>query len=74
MPKKRSEQKDQKEKELPVVIYMWAFGLAGFGYLIGETVFRTTQPHPIHWLLALIGGISGIGVGWLWYRWRGDVF
>ena len=74
MPKKRSEQKDQKEKEWPIVVYMWAFGLAGFGYLIGETVFRTTQPHPIHWLLALIGGISGIGAGWLWYRWRGDVF
>lgn len=74
MPKKRSNQKVKEEKEWPVVVYLSAFGLTGFGYLIGETVFRTSQPHPIHWLLAVIGGISGIGIGWLWYRWRGDVF
>lgn len=74
MPKKPSKQKTKAEKEWPVVVYMWAFGLGGFGYLIAETVFRFSQPHPIHWLFALIGGIAGIGAGWLWYRWRGDVF
>ena len=74
MPKKSSKQKVTEKREWPAVVYLWACGLAVFGYLIGETVFRTTQPHPIHWLLALIGGISGIGAGWLWSRWRGDVF
>jgi hypothetical protein len=51
MRKKPSKQKFNEKKEWPVVVYLWAFGFAGFGYLIGETVFRTTQPHPIHWLL-----------------------
>ena len=74
MTKKRSKQNVKQKVEWPVVIYMWGFGLAGFGYLLGETVFRITQPHPIHWLLALIGGIFGLAVGWLWYRWRGDIF
>ena len=63
----------KEEKEWPVIVYMWVAGLALFGYLIAESVFRTTWPHPIHWLSALVGGILGIGVGWLWYRWRGDV-
>ena len=74
MPKRRFKQKAKREgADWPVVVYLWAVGLAFLGYLTGETVFRTTQPHPIHWLVALIGGISGIGLGWLWYRWRGDV-
>jgi hypothetical protein len=73
MRKKPSKQKFNEKKEWTVVVYMWAFGFADLDYLIGETVFRTTQPHPIHWMVALIGGISGVGTGWLWYRWRGDV-
>lgn len=71
--KKQSKQIVKKEQDWPVVVYMWAFGLAILGYLIGETGFRTAKPHPFHWLLGLIGGILGIGAGWLWYRWRGDV-
>lgn len=74
MPKKRSKQNVKEKTEWPVVVYMWALGLAGFSYQIGETVFRTTQPHPVHWLLALIGGICGLATGWIWYHWRGDVF
>lgn len=74
MPIKRSQQKTREKKEWPVVVYLWSIGLGGFGYFIGETAFRTTQPHPIHWLLAVLGGIAGVGIGWLWYRWRGDVY
>jgi len=38
------------EKEWPVVVYMWVFGLALLGYLIvGEGIFEA-RPHPIHWL------------------------
>ena len=80
-PQKRASKERSKKavempasKEWPVVVYMWAIGLAVLGYLIGETVFRVTRPHPFHWLLGLIGGILGISVGWLWYLWRGDVF
>ena len=65
---------DRKElKEWPVIVYMWAIGLGILGYLIiGEAVFEA-RPHPIHWLSGLIGAVAGIGIGWLWYRWRGDV-
>jgi hypothetical protein len=64
----------KKQKEWPVVVYMWTFGLALLGYLIvGEGIFEL-RPHPIHWLAGLIGGLAGIPLGWLWYRWRGDVF
>lgn len=66
---------DKKEKQdAPVIVYMWAIGLGVLGYLVvGEAIFET-RPHPIHWLAGLIGGLAGIPLGWLWYRWRGDVF
>ena len=74
MPKKRSKQKINEKQEWPVVVYMWAIGLGLMGYLaVGEAIFES-RPHPIHWLAGLIGGVLGIGIGWLWYRWRGDVF
>lgn len=74
MSKKRSDQKTEEEKEWPVVVYLWAIGLGLAGYLfVGEMVFEI-KPHPIHWLSGVIGGIVGIGLGWLWFRWRGDVF
>ena len=65
--------KNSRSKEWPVVVYVWIFGLAIFGYLIGR-VGLNAYPHPYHWLSGLIGGGAGIPIGWLWYRWRGDVF
>lgn len=74
MPKKTSEQKVKEKKEWPVVVYLWAFGLGLASYMVvGEAIFES-RPHPVHWLSGLIGGILGIIIGWLWYRWRGDVF
>lgn len=71
-PRKKLDKKEQKE--WPIVVYMWTFGLALLGYLIvGEGIFEL-RPHPIHWLAGLFGGLAGIPIGWLWYRWRGDVF
>lgn len=71
-PRKKSD--DKKKQDTPVVVYMWAVGLGVLGYLVvGEAIFET-RPHPIHWLVGLIGGLAGIPLGWLWYRWRGDVF
>ncbi len=66
-------EKKRDHKEWPVVVYLWAVGLGVLGYLIiGEAIFGT-KPHPIHWLSGLIGGLAGIPIGWLWYRWRGDI-
>ena len=64
--------KSQKPKEWPIVVYLWMMGLGLEGYLTGEFAL-STKPHPFHWLLLLIGIILGILVGWLWYRWRGDI-
>ena len=72
--KKPSSKKAEKQKEWPVVVYLWAIGLGLMGYLaVGEAIFES-RPHPIHWLVGVVGGVVGIGIGWLWYRWRGDVF
>jgi hypothetical protein len=62
----------EKRKETPVVVYAWGFGLAFLSYVVARIVLDG-KPHPYHWLSGLIGGLVGIGIGWLWYRWRGDL-
>jgi drug/metabolite transporter (DMT)-like permease len=75
MPRKYARPKPTKEeKEWPAVVYLWIFGLGFLSYLVVEIARRDTWPHPVHWLAGILGGIIGIGIGWLWYRWRGDVF
>jgi hypothetical protein len=59
--------------EWPAVVHLWAFGLAIVRYAFARIVLDG-QPHPYHWLSAPVGGAAGIGIGWLWFRWRGDVF
>lgn len=54
--------KPKQNKDWPIVVYIAAEGII------------KTQPHQYHWLTAIAGGILGIGVGWVWYRFRGDVF
>ena len=66
-------QKTQPRKEWPVVIYVWIIGLAMVSYLAGR-IALDSYPHPYHWLSGLVGGVLGIPLGWLWYRWRGDIF
>lgn len=61
-----------KHREWPAVVYLWVLGLAFLSYVIAR-IGLFTSPHPYHWLAALIGGFAGIPLGWLWYRWRGDV-
>jgi hypothetical protein len=61
-----------EKKEWPVVIYLWILGLAVLGYVVGR-VGLDTLPHPYHWMSGVIGGLAGIPIGWIWYRWRGDV-
>ena len=56
----------------PLVVYIWIFGLGLTGYFVGRLVFAT-RPHPLHWAMGLLGAIAGGFVGWIWYRWRGDV-
>ena len=70
---KQKNKTKKDEKEWPLVVYMWAIGLGLVGYLvIGEMVFEI-KPHPIHGFSGIIGGVIGVGLGWVWFRWRGDV-
>lgn len=63
----------KKGKEWPAVVFFWAFGLAIFSYIVTR-IGLSGYPHPYHWLSGIVGGILGIGIGWLWYRWHGDIF
>lgn len=69
--KKISRQKARKYT--PVVVYMWVIGLGLLSYLFAGEVVLGSRPHPFHWVAGLVGGGLGYFVGWLWYRWRGDV-
>ena len=71
--RKPSVKEIQRRKEWPAVVYFWMFGLGFLSYLIAR-IALDGYPHPYHWLSGLVGAVLGIGVGWLWYRWRGDVF
>lgn len=62
-----------QRKEWPAVVYFWAIGLMILGYAVGRVALNA-WPHPYHWLSALASGLAGIPIGWLWYRWRGDMF
>jgi hypothetical protein len=64
---------DKRRKEWPAVVYFWAIGLAFVSYIVARIVLDS-YPHPYHWLSGLVGGVLGIPLGWLWYRWRGDIF
>jgi ABC-type branched-subunit amino acid transport system permease subunit len=54
-----------------VQILIWAFGLAITSYAVARLVLDG-RPHPYHWMAGLLGGVVGIAIGWLWFRWRGD--
>ncbi|MFH1907725.1 MAG: hypothetical protein ABIL11_10170 [Chloroflexota bacterium] len=73
MSKKSAKTKKISRNESPAVVYFWAIGLGFISYVLGRIVLDG-YPHPYHWLSALAGGLVGIPLGWLWYRWRGDVF
>ena len=56
----------------PVVVYFGTFGVGFTGYIIGRIILNT-YPHPLHWLFGVVGAMVGYLVGWIWYRWRGDI-
>ena len=56
----------------PLVVFVGIFVFGFVGYLFGRLAF-IEGPHPIHWLIALIGAVLGGLIGWLWYWRRGDI-
>ena len=65
--------KSEEKRYTPIVIFFWIFGLAFLFYAIAR-IGLAVYPHPIHWASMLVGGVVGYPVGWLWYRWRGDIY
>ncbi len=70
---KAKSNKSEKKQETPAVVYFWAIGM-GFLFYIVARVVLAAYPHPYHWLAMLIGAVIGVFCGWVWFRWRGDVF
>lgn len=66
-------QENITKDEWPIVIYFSAFLIAFLGYLLGEFTL-SKYSHIFHWLALLVGGLVGIPLGWLYFRWRGDIF
>jgi len=63
---------NKTRQETPLVVYIWIIGLGLLSYIIAR-IALDAYPHPIHWISGVVGGVIGYFVGWLWYRWRGDV-
>ena len=59
-------------KDWPLVVYMWIIGLGFMSYLVARIALNA-YPHPVHWISGVAGAVIGFPVGWLWYRWLGDV-
>ena len=56
----------------PAVVYLAAVGTALLFYFIAEVTLGA-KPHPLHWAALVGGGLLGLPLGWLYYRWRGDI-
>ncbi|MBI4733091.1 MAG: hypothetical protein HY781_13385 [Chloroflexi bacterium] len=73
MPKKKARKSERKvHKETPLVVWLWTLGLGFLGYVIAE-IALDVYPHPVHWASGAGGAVFGFLVGWLWYKWKGDV-
>jgi len=75
MSKSGKSKKDSRKKVpegWPMVVYLGIFGFGIFSYAVAR-IALDAYPHPIHWAFGLLGVVLGYFVGWLWYRWRGDV-
>ena len=57
---------------IPFIVVVGIFGLSLVSYVISQMV-TAAEAHPSHLTVALIGAILGGLLGWLWYRWRGDI-
>ena len=54
------------------MVYLSTCGLAVLGYMLSYLGLLPI-PHTSHWTSGIIGGVLGLLVGWIWYRWRGDI-
>lgn len=67
-----SSNEKKKKREWPVVVYFWTFGSGALGYILSN-IGLVHLPHSYHWVTGIIAGLVGMLIGWIWYRWRGDI-
>ena len=72
MKAKRQQKAKRGSGGLPFVAVVGAMGGFLLAYLVAETVL-SPQLHLLHWLVAGAGAVLGTGLGYLWYRLRGDI-
>jgi cytochrome c oxidase subunit IV len=72
MPGKMIRHNKKTRKEVPLVIWIWMFGLGFTSYVVAR-IALDGYPHPLHWTSGAVGAVIGFFIGWLWYRWKGDV-
>jgi len=70
--KTKREIRKSDHKEVPLVVWIWMFGLGFLSYVVAR-IALDGYPHPLHWTSGAVGAVIGYLVGWLWYRWKGDV-
>jgi hypothetical protein len=70
--KKAKHRSTKSDAGWPLVVYVWMVGLAILGYLAGR-IALAAFPHPLHWASGLAGAAVGCLIGWVWYRYKGDV-
>ncbi len=62
----------KRQASWPVVVYVAMCGFGFTSYLVAR-IALDGKPHPLHWISGIAGAAVGYVVGWIWYRWRGDI-
>lgn len=62
--------KPKKAQGIPLIVFIWTFGLGIMGYVVSR--FVATE-HPLHWASLAGGLLLGAAIGYIWFYTRGDV-
>jgi hypothetical protein len=72
MTRKSAKRTKRRTDRLPLVAAV-GVGLGFLGAYVGAEAALNGSVHPLHWLVALVGGLLGYGIGMVWYWQRGDI-